>query len=334
MPFEERKQAWEELYTGKRRRLAMIYFNETERPWPYPELKKERIAWALQVYRVQRDRAEWLKDDRVPFLAPYTGTEIFARAFGCKVHLPGDNMPFALPRVVCAAEAAKLRTPDPESALAEIWEIAEALHQAEPDAVLALPDIQSPLDIAALVWEKTDFYAAMLEAPEAVLELTEKAFALLTGFLDRWFARYGRAFISHYPDYYMPFGVTLSEDEVGVIGAELFDRFCLPSLNALSNRYGGRIGVHCCADSAHQWQGFRKIEGLTVLNLVQPEDVLRRAYPFFGGTCAQMHSVRNVDDRGSLCLPDNAEELRLVLQAWADGRDDALRKLETLKLER
>lgn len=331
MNMEERKAAWRSLHDQKRRAVVMINWqDEQPRPWPYPELKKKRIDWALKNYRDQMERAEWLHDDRVPCLLPYTGTEIFAHAFGCRVHMSGDNMPFALPLVNSAEEAALLKTPDPEAGLAEVWEIAEALHAAEPDALLALPDIQSPLDISALIWEKSDFYAAMLEEPEAVLELNDKVLSLLTGFLDRWKERFGQELIAHYPDYYMPGGLTLSEDEVGVIGAAMFDTFCLPDLNALSRRYGS-IGIHCCADSEHQWQNFKKIENLKVINLVRPADILERAYPVFRDTCIQMPSISHIDEQGAFSLPDSARGSRVVLQANARNRDEALRALETLR---
>ena len=38
-------------------------------------------------------------------------------------------------------------------------------------------------------------------------------------------------------------GLTLSEDEVGAINADMFDEFSQPSLTELSEYFGG-IGVH------------------------------------------------------------------------------------------
>lgn len=330
MEFQHRKDVWKALYAGERRAVAIVHFDDGVRPWPYPQNKRERIAYALSVYRKQRERAEWLEDDRVPFLSPYTGTEIFAQAFGCQVHLSGDNMPFALPLVHSALEAAGLKVPDPFGALADVWEIAQALHSAYPEAILALPDVQSPMDIAALIWEKSAFYAAMIEEPEAVLDLTEKIYELLTGFLDAWFKAFGSEFIAHYPDYYMPGGITLSEDEVGAISPAMFREFCLPHLNALSQRYGG-IGLHCCADSRHQWSGFQTVRGLKTLNLVREPEVLAEAYGVFRGDCVQMHNISNVGPDGRFSLPQSASGARVVLQAWVKTRAEGLRTLALLR---
>ena len=98
----------------------------------------------------------------------------------------------------------------------------------------------------------------MVEEPEAVKELCCKTHELLTSFLDEWFRRYGKTFIAHHPDYYMPYGVTLSEDEAGSVSPEMFEEFFLPHLTALSERYG-QIGIHCCANAMHQWENFKKI---------------------------------------------------------------------------
>ncbi len=93
---------------------------------------------------------------------------------------------------------------------------------------------------------------------------------------------------AHYPDYYLPYGVTMSVDEIGVVSKQMFNKFFLPELAELSQRYGG-LGMHCCANSRHQWENFKKIPGLWLLNLNQPEDILRQAYPFFADFAPQWH---------------------------------------------
>jgi hypothetical protein len=297
---------------------------------PWRELRDERVAWAWRKFERQVARAEWLHDDSLPFLDMRTGTEIFAEAFGCPVHFPDDNMPFALPLVHSAREAEALRVPDVStSSVAYLFEMAdELMARAGPGALLRLVDIQSPMDIAALIWEKSSFYPAMIEAPEAVLVLAEKVKTFLMAFLDTWFERYGPAFIAHYPDYYMPQGITLSEDEVGAVSHRVYRELFLPELAELSQRYGG-IGVHCCAHARHQWQGFLDIPDLRLINLVQPEEVLAEAYRFFAAI-PQMHSWCGDGDPWSwpATYPDGA---RVVLQATATTRDDAKRLADKLQ---
>jgi hypothetical protein len=114
----------------------------------------------------------------------------------------------------------------------------------------------------------------------------------------------------------MPFGITLSEDEVGSISTEQFEEFSLPTLGKLSEHFGGRMGVHCCANAKHQWGLFKSIPGLVMLNLVQPDERIREASAYFRGSACQMF---NPDQNG--CTDRRA---RVVLQGTARSKKEAL----------
>ena len=153
-------------------------------------------------------------------------------------------------------------------------------------------------------------------------ELAEKTNQLLTAFLDEWFSRYGDGFVAHYPEYYMPSGITLSEDEIGSVNEEMFVEFFLPHLTELSNRYGG-IGIHCCATARHQWENLAKIPNLRLLNLVQEEDVLRDAYKFFATKTTQMHSWPGTGDAWTFPEMYPADS-RVVITVWSDDKDETI----------
>lgn len=334
--YENIKEKWAEFFDMKSdvRTVTQVYWSPMavpERPWPFPDREEERIAWALKRYEAMEAAKKIIDDDQIPFLAPYTGTEIFAEAFGCKVHYPVDNMPFALPKIHSASEVRSLRRPSRFAPpLERTFRIARRLREVYPDAPMQLPDIQSPFDIAALIWAKEDFYAATIEEPEAVEDLCAMIEELLVKFLDTWLAEFGTAHMAHYPDYYVPVGVTLSEDEAGSISPAAFKRFCLPALGRLSKRYGG-IGVHCCANSINQWSNFRQIPDLFLLNLNQPASILRQSFPVFADCTAQMPAWLG-DGYPSPAwkehLPDNAH---IVLYGGAATEDEAKRLLEAFR---
>jgi hypothetical protein len=334
MSLSERKNRWRNFYdlSSDTRSLVLIDYVLPNRPWPYPENREKRIDWASESYQRQLENCAWLHDDRIPALDPYTGTELFAEAFGCKVHYSGDNMPFALPVVQNAAEAAALKAPDIHSGcLGEIFETARRLRQRNgADAVLHLPDIQSPLDIAALIWEKGDFFPAMLDDPPAINALTEMVEHVLCAFLDAWFKEFGTEYIAHYPDYFMDGGFTVSEDEVGAFGKTHFKEFCLGTLNRLSQRYGG-IGMHCCAYATHQWENFLEIDGLRMLNFVQPPDTTKKAYSFFAQKTAMMHLWCGDGTPTPNWIKNYPEDAHIVLNCTATHREDALRYCEILR---
>ncbi len=332
----ERKQAWVDFLGDKfssRYLFVINYLPDTiERPLLWPDRKEDRINWAYKKYTLHMERIKWLSDHSVPFLDIASGTEIFAEAFGCRIHRPIDNMPFALPLINSPQEVASLKVPDlSSSSLALYFEIADALiARTGKGTLLRLPDIQSPMDIVSLIWDKNTFYMALIEAPEAVQELSSKVALLLKAFLDQWFQRYGSEFIAHYPDYYMPYGLSISEDEIGVVNSSMFNELFLPELVELSNRYGA-MGMHCCADARHQWENIKKIPNLKLINLVHNPTYIMEAYDYFAGYAAQMHSWGGEGSPVSWIekYPPNS---RIVLSTTVSNCEEALRLSDDLQL--
>jgi hypothetical protein len=153
---------------------------------------------------------------------------------------------------------------------------------------------------------------------------------LFTAFLDEWFRRYGREFIAHFPYYYMPQGLTLSEDEVGAVSQGMFREFFLPELQALSDRYGG-LGIHCCANSRHQWENFKKIRNLRMLNICQPPDVTKDAYRVFADITGQHHGFWDAAVppwQWPKALPPRT---RMVIQAEAKDQAEAIAMLAKIR---
>jgi len=324
MDIAERKKHWCDFYNGGRRTIALIEMDYGERIYPSPETMEAFFNYTVHKYNVQMDCLGWLDDDRIPFISALMGTDNFAHAFGCPVIYPGNNNPFSTPVVFSAADLAKLKKPKLEdSSLMEIIEYGHKLQAAAPGALLQLPDVQSPLDIAALIWDKTDFFTSFYDEPQAVKDLIAMCYELLTEFFDLWFKTFGKEFVAHYPDYYMPFGITLSEDEIGSISPEQFLEFSYPTLCKLSEHFGGRIGIHSCANSKHQWGVFKSIPGLVMLNLVQPDSIIKEASVYFRDTSCQMFGVNQ-----NGCADPGA---RVVLQGYARTKEEALEKLERIR---
>lgn len=245
----------------------------------WPQNAKERIERRWAEYQLMCRKAGLVDDDRVPYLNNITGTEIFAEAFGCAVHRPDDTPPFALPLIRSATAADKLKTPElSTSSLAYLFDVADELRRrGGPDAILKPVDIQSPMDIVALIWEKGDLFCAMIEHPEVVKALADKVRSLLTAFFDEWVKRYGTTLVAHYPDYVLHGGITMSVDEVGAVNPEMFQEFFRGELIALAKHFGG-LGIHCCADARHQWGNFRELPGLKVMNHNAPPTRNAREY--------------------------------------------------------
>ena len=331
--IEQRKQNWMDFMnlSSTTNRLLVVECSETmpQPPLLWWENEQKRIDWAYERYMRQMEQMEWLDDNAIPFLSILTGTEIFAEAFGCQVHRPLDNKPCAMPFVTNAAEAAKVKVPRLEDTrLVTLFEMADRLRErAGKDALLNFPDVQTPMDILALIWDKSSLFLNLYENPELVKELSAQIKEFLFGFLDLWIQRYGPEMIAHYPDYYMPFGVTVSEDEIGAVSADMYQEFFEPELVEMACRYGA-IGVHCCADSQHQWENLKGIPNLKLLNLIRPEDQLLESCAFFGSTTAQF-ITSDLDISGL----EHPERIHLAKYLYLDTKKQALEAVERHKAE-
>jgi len=277
--FERNKQFLKDLFAGSFRGHGIV----VSPPWPPNPagdfLCSESPAqdwgpWIEARYEAMAAHAMAVDDDSVPYVGLNTNTGIFAAAFGCRLHVYEgmDTNASALPAVETAEEADGLPDPDPLSApsLARFFEIAAlARSRLGPDAPIGVPDIQSPFDIAALVWKKENLLLALYERPDAVKRLVEKCHRLLSGFLRTFIKEFGNVNLCHCPTAWAPpeLGVWLSEDEAGSVSTEMFEEFCLPSLVALSREFGG-LFMHCCAAADHQYGSFLKIPHLRGLNRV------------------------------------------------------------------
>jgi len=308
-------------------------------PWEplWPDRAKQRQERRWAEYELMGRKAKLVDDDRIPYLNNSTGTEIFAEAFGCRVHRPDDTMPFALPFIHTAAEADGLKIPElSTSSLAYLFEMADELYRrGGPDAVMKLVDVQSPMDIAALIWNKADLFIALVENPDAVRALAEKVRTLMVAFFDEWFRRYGTTYIGHCPDYVMKGGLTMSVDEVGAVSSDMFRAFFREELVTLSEHFGG-LGIHCCADARHQWGNFRDLPGLKLINhnlppTRQAQEYLPDALRFYGTKVAQMPIGWTPDGPPESWPAQFPEGSRVVFEVQAEDMDRAAAIAERLQ---
>jgi len=292
-----------DLFSGPFRGHAIIVSPppDDQGPPPPPDYTTSRkpvsdwLPWYVQQYRTRVRCAEAFDDDSVPYVGLNTNTGIFAAAFGCPIHVYEGQATNAAARPVvnAALEAARLPEPAVDTPpLDRILELARLLRrELGPDVPLGVPDVQSPFDIAALIWNKEDMFAAMLDEPAAVLDLTGKCNRLLKRFLLEFKAQAGETNMCHCPYAWAPadLGIWLSEDEVGSISPTMFDHFCLPFLKDLSKTCGG-LFMHCCANADHQYEHFKKIPKLRGLNRVFQSPGPEPAIKAFAGRTVLMQA--------------------------------------------
>ena len=293
--------------------------------------------WLPLFADVYARRVRWhegVGDDSVPYVQLGTGTELFAAAFGCATHRHDGSPPSARPLVTTAREADALAVPDlSHPVLSRVFEMGRLVQrELGTDVPIGVPDIQSPFDIAALIWNKEDMFAALYESPDAVHRLVAKCQQLLVTFLREFLRQFPNANLCHCPYAWAPpeLGCWLSEDEAGSLSVPMFAEFCLPSLVDLSASFGG-LFMHCCATADHQYGNFRRIPNLRGLNRVFQAPGPRPALEAFSGHTVFMVAWTQEQDMLrmlDLALPNT----RFLCDMPAQPLDDARRTFERLRV--
>ncbi|OPZ26277.1 MAG: Uroporphyrinogen decarboxylase (URO-D) [Lentisphaerae bacterium ADurb.BinA184] len=263
---------------------------------------REWVPVLAENYRRRVRLLEEVPHDGVPYVPLMTGTQLYAAAFGCQVHCPPDNNPFALPRVSTAAEADRLAEPDLWRCpgLCRVFELARLMQdELGKDVPLGPPDVQSGFDTACLIWEKAGLLTAMLTDGErdAVHRLAAKCASLLRRFLGELRREFPALHPGHCPGTWAPpeLAPWLSNDECGAMSPALFEEFALPELLELSRHFGG-LGMHCCADAEHQFELFKRIPGFYAFNRVPARHGVAPILEHFSGPHAPVHVLAWLSD--------------------------------------
>lgn len=256
------------------------------------------LDFHLRSYEAQVRVLEEIDHDAVPYAKVQTGTQLFAEAFGATVHVYDDGWLAAMPLVTTPREADALAEPTLAARpLARVFELAGMLRERlGPEVPIGVPDLQSPFDIAALIWRKEDLYLAVVDDPDAVKRLAAKCLSLLKTFLREFRREFGEVNLCHCPMAWAPpeLGCWLSEDEAGAMSVASFEEFCLPHLVDLSEAFGG-LFVHCCATADHQYASFCKIPNLRGMNRVFQEPGPAPAIRAFSGRAVLMQAWMTED---------------------------------------
>lgn len=338
----DNRQFLTDLYAGDFRGHAVIMnvpwiddgglgdFTVSDRP------VSDWVPVAMKRYEMALKYQQEVQDDSVPYdRIVQTNTGIFASAFGCKIHVYDlATNAAAMPMLETAAEADALPEPELDGPVfSRIFDLARLMRkELGPDVPICVPDIQSPLDVAALIWNKQYFFEAMIDTPESVHNLIGKCKRFMIKFIDAYIAEIGEVNLCHCPYFWAPpkLGISLSEDEIGALSREMFYEFCLPTLTELSNRYGG-IFLHCCANADHQYEGLQKLPNFRGFNReLGASDRRLTVNTFAGKTVLNVawQTIEAIEGLLDMAKPDS----RFMFNIDSADIDDAKRMYERIRL--
>jgi uroporphyrinogen-III decarboxylase len=273
--------------------VASIILAVLTRMVPLPQLMQDKVA-QLQAELATlgwRDTVE-IGDDFVPFLQPQGGVTVVASAFGCEVQYFDHTLPWAHPVIKADDPPEKVYELKPpavtDGQLGQMLEFTDYyVTETKGRYPIALTDLQGPLDTAYLVWDSSAFMLAMYTNPKEVHHLMRLVTDLTIAYIKEQRARSPQFLPCHFPPLWLPDGrgVSISDDGLAVISAKLYEEFCLPYVNELSDEFGG-IMIHSCGNFVHQFDNLAKVHNLRGLNFGATETSFEAIWERFNGKTA------------------------------------------------
>jgi len=220
-----------------------------------------------------------LCDDAMLTIRANYGVGIIPSAFGCKIVLRGDNMPWAKPLLKEAEEVYALKLPDfreeglTSRVLATIEFYKDALSRAGLSDIvhIYLADTQGPLDIAFIL-RGVAFYRDLISRPKEahrLLEIATQAYIEFSKLQKELIGEpYGEGY--HSLIRMRPGGVRICEDVAVNLSPRMYLEFSKPYNEKAFEPFEGGF-IHFCGDGNHIMKYVVETRGIRGLNLGDPQ---------------------------------------------------------------
>jgi hypothetical protein len=294
---------------------------------PLPRLFQEKeVQLQAEIATLKWRDAMGIDDDFVPQLQPQGGVTAFASAFGCRVEYFEHTQPWAHPVIKADDPPEKVYDLQPpavsDGQLGQMLEFTDYFvaetHGRYP---IAVTNMQGPLDTAYLVWEPSAFMLAMYTNPKEVHHLMRLVTDLIIRYVKEQRTHSPEFMPCHFPPLWLPDGrgIAISDDGLAVIGAKLYQEFCLPYVNELSEEFGG-IMIHSCGNFVHQFDNLEKVRDLRGLNFGVTETPFEAIWERFNGKTALIPHLGLNNTSDKVHFDDNQSYLEHILRTRTHNR--------------
>jgi hypothetical protein len=223
--------------------------------------------------------------DVIPKFGLGGGTVALASAFGGEVTVESNGKSWIKPVIRETADAYQLITPKPTDGIVGTWiEYYRAFSRSVTGHMpIGMPDMQGPLQTAAMLWGVERIIYEMYDNPDAVHRTLDVVTEYIISVSEYLRVNFTGTHVESYPPAYLPqsHGQGLIEDFVQLLSPELYEMFGLPYVNRIARRFDG-IWLHCCASCTQHWPAFQQIHNLrgldTMYPYTKPEEVVE-AFP-------------------------------------------------------
>ena len=207
----------------------------------------------------------------MPFLEPWFGVGVYANAFGAEYVWEEGTPPQTHYIAYSAEEADRIEAVenyDCEAMNLVTSAIDYFLTETKGFIPISCTDTQSPFDTATLIWDSSDFFISMFEAPEVVHRVLDKITRLLIDFSKKQIDLLGETWTK--PGHIMAsakngHGFAISDDNIVMLSPEDYLNFSVPYNNKISKEFGG-LAVHSCGNYERQLPALMQTEGLLMVD--------------------------------------------------------------------
>jgi|GEM_PF-2583306 len=228
----------------------------------------------------------WGRDDAVPMITPpYFGVGILATAFGAKYDA-GNN--WTEPGLGSADEISDLKMPTlSDGLMGKVLDgIEYTVGATGGDIPIQLYDsLQGPLSTACMVLGSQELMTAMYTHPDHIHHLMDMATELTIQFINAASRIIPKPVFSNLSEMFFPkgSGVCLADDLASVVSPKLYEEFCVPYMNRISDAFDG-IMLHSCGDMSVNFDALSKIRNLRAIDFGITECSLGNAMEYWDGS--------------------------------------------------
>jgi len=211
---------------------------------------------------------DWCPQTTVNIEPWYWNTHSIALTFGAEPHFTSDGKEWIKKMISDPLQVSKIKIPGIWSGrTGEILEKAgELLKQQPEETLIRMPDIQSPLGIAELLWDES-FYVAFYLSPDALHDLLEKITTLNINYIKEFQNLLGRRLnpACHPRIWSDPEGYYISDDVNSMISPEQHAEFSIPYINKITEACGP-VFYHSCTWTPPYFENIKNVKNKKAVN--------------------------------------------------------------------
>jgi hypothetical protein len=211
---------------------------------------------------------DWTPQKSINVEPWFWNTHTLALAFGCEKAYTSDGKEWIKDLITDPEQIKDLKMPDVwDGRTGEILRKMQEICQTLPeDTLIRLPDIQSPLGVAELIWDQS-FYIELIVNPEAIHQLLQ----MITEFTIKYVQEIKKVLGERYNAATHPHiwstgdGYYMSDDVNSMVSPEQHLEYSINYFNQMTKELGP-LHYHSCTWTDMYFDNIARLEGVKVAN--------------------------------------------------------------------